>query len=58
MKHRVFRMDKESPCHTLTTLPDDILHYSEPRILTVRENAQATVISDWFHFKGPYTNGW
>jgi DNA (cytosine-5)-methyltransferase 1 len=37
-------MDQKSP--TLTTLPDDYIHYSEPRILT-----------DWFEIKGKYTTG-
>ena len=33
-------LDANKPSHTLTTLPDDMLHYSEPRILTVRECAR------------------
>lgn len=45
------------PTHTVTTLPDDILHYAEPRILTVRENARLQTFPDWFEFKGPYTTG-
>jgi DNA (cytosine-5)-methyltransferase 1 len=48
--------DKEiSP--TLTTHPDDYLHYSEPRILTVREYARLQTFPDWFKFKGKYTTG-
>ena len=42
---------------TITTLPDDILHYSEPRILTVRENARIQSFPDWFEFLGSYTTG-
>ncbi|MCY4184847.1 MAG: DNA cytosine methyltransferase [Rhodobacteraceae bacterium] len=42
---------------TITTLPDDLLHYSEPRILTVRENARIQSFPDWFDFLGNYTTG-
>lgn len=45
------------PSCTITTLPDDILHYSEPRILTVRECARLQSFPDWFSFRGPYTTG-
>lgn len=45
------------PSKTITTLPDDLLHYSEPRILTVRENARLQSFPDWFEFKGKYTTG-
>lgn len=47
----------DRPSHTLTTLPDDFLHYSEPRILTVREYARIQSFPDWFEFEGNYTTG-
>jgi len=45
------------PSHTLTTLPDDLLHYSEPRVHTVREHARLQSFPDWFEFRGKYTTG-
>ena len=56
-KHRTLPMDPDQPAPTLTTLPDDVLHYSEPRILTVREYARLQSFPDWYEFKGKYTTG-
>ncbi|MEA1071752.1 DNA cytosine methyltransferase [Sphingomonas sp. LY160] len=56
-KHRIYPMAAGEPAPTITTLPDDILHYSEPRILTVRESARLQSFPDWFEFKGKYTTG-
>lgn len=56
-KHRIFPMAPYEPSPTITTLPDDVLHYSEPRILTVRESARLQSFPDWFHFRGKYTTG-
>ena len=42
---------------TITSLPDDLLHYDEPRTLSVRENARLQSFPDWFAFKGQYTTG-
>jgi DNA (cytosine-5)-methyltransferase 1 len=50
-------LDPKKPSHTLTTLPDDLLHYSEPRILNVREYARLQSFPDWYEFKGKYTTG-
>lgn len=50
-------LDPNKPSRTLTTLPDDLLHYSEPRILTVRESARIQSFPDNFEFQGKYTTG-
>jgi len=42
---------------TITSMPDDLLHYEEPRTLTVRENARLQTFPDWFAFQGKYTTG-
>lgn len=47
----------DQPSHTLTTLPDDLIHYAEPRIHTVREHARLQSFPDWFEFRGKYTTG-
>lgn len=50
-------LDPKKPSKTITTLPDDLLHYKEPRILTVRESARIQSFPDDFEFKGKYTTG-
>lgn len=47
----------DKPAHTLTTLPDDLLHYAEPRILTAREYARIQSFPDWYEFCGKYSTG-
>lgn len=47
----------DAPSPTLSTLPDDFVHYSRPRAMTVREHARLQSFPDWFSFKGPYTTG-
>ncbi|TXT27261.1 MAG: DNA (cytosine-5-)-methyltransferase [Gallionellaceae bacterium] len=56
-KHALTPLRADSPSATITTLPDDMIHYSEPRILTVRENARIQTFPDWFKFTGKYTTG-
>ena len=56
-KHRIYPMAAWEPAPTITTLPDDVLHYSEPRILTVRESARLQSFPDWFRFRGKFTTG-
>ena len=50
-------LDPLQPAPTVTSLPDDLIHYSEPRTLTVRENARLQSFPDWFSFRGKYTTG-
>lgn len=50
-------LDPSKPSPTITSMPDDLLHYSEPRTLTVRENARLQTFPDWFAFQGKYTTG-
>jgi len=50
-------LDPERPSPTITSMPDDLIHYSEPRTLTVRENARLQSFPDWYVFKGKYTSG-
>ena len=56
-KRNVTVLDPEQPSLTITTIPDDFVHYSEPRVMTVRECARLQTFPDWFEFKGPYTTG-
>lgn len=50
-------LDPDQPSPTITSMPDDLIHYSEPRTLTVRENARIQSFPDFFQFKGKYTTG-
>lgn len=50
-------IDPNAPSPTITTLPDDLIHYSEPRTMTVREHARLQSFPDWFSFQGRYTAG-
>ncbi|MEY9589778.1 DNA (cytosine-5)-methyltransferase 1 [Bradyrhizobium yuanmingense] len=52
---RVIDPARSSP--TITSMPDDLIHYHEPRTLTVRENARLQSFPDWFAFQGKYTTG-
>ncbi|WGM37466.1 DNA cytosine methyltransferase [Caulobacter sp. NIBR1757] len=50
-------LDPDAPSPTISTLPDDFVHYSRPRSMTVREHARLQSFPDWFSFTGPYTTG-
>lgn len=56
-KHTIIPLDQNDKSPTITTLPDDYIHYSEPRILTVREYARIQSFPDWYQFQGKYTTG-
>lgn len=49
--------DKNGPSITATSLPDDYVHYSQPRVLTVREWARLQMFPDWYKFAGKRTTG-
>ncbi len=47
----------EGPNLTATSLPEDYVHYSQPRGPTVREWARIQTFPDWYQFCGPRTTG-
>jgi DNA (cytosine-5)-methyltransferase 1 len=56
-KRSITPLDGDLICPTITSLPDDYIHYSEPRVLTVRECARIRSFPDDFEFRGKYTSG-
>nr|WP_199156690.1 DNA cytosine methyltransferase [Pedobacter sp. ASV2] len=56
-KHTLIPLDGKDCAPTITTLPDDYVHYSEPRILTVREYARIQSFPDTYEILGKYTTG-
>lgn len=56
-KHNCRRMLPDEPSPTVLTLPDDMVHYSKNRILTVREMARLQSFDDSFEFLGKRTTG-
>ncbi|MGK4566453.1 DNA cytosine methyltransferase [Flavobacterium sp. 3HN19-14] len=56
-KHTIIPLNGNDKSPTITTLPDDYIHYLEPRILTVREYARIQSFPDSYIFQGKYTTG-
>lgn len=56
---RVFpkQWDENGPNLTATSLPEDYVHYNQPRCPTVREWARLQTFPDWYVFRGPRTTG-
>ena len=50
-------LNAKCPAPTLTSNPDDHVHYCEPRTLTVREYARIQSFPDRYIFRGKYTTG-
>jgi DNA (cytosine-5)-methyltransferase 1 len=51
------RWGRAGPTITATSLPDDYVHFAQPRTLTVREWARLQLFPDWYQFAGRRTTG-
>lgn len=51
------RWGEGGPSITATSLPDDYVHFKQPRSLTVREWARLQTFPDWYQFGGKRTTG-
>ena len=51
------RWGPSGPNITATSLPDDFVHFSQPRSMTVREWARLQMFPDWYEFSGKRTTG-
>ena len=51
------RWNGKGPNITATSLPDDYVHFCQPRTLTVREWARLQMFPDWYEFRGKRHTG-
>lgn len=56
-KHTQRVVSKVGPAPTVVTLPDDYVHPTRNRIMTVRELARIQSFPDWFEFRSKETTG-
>lgn len=54
-KDKKVLLDPDAPVSTITTHPDEFIHYLTPRNITVREMARLQSFPDDFSFHGRYT---
>lgn len=54
-KDKKVLLDRKAVVTTITTHPDEYIHYAHPRNVTVREMARLQSFPDNFHFRGRYT---
>lgn len=50
-----FVLNLREPCSTVTTAPEELIHYKHPRVVTLREMARIQSFPDDFTFYGRYT---
>lgn len=48
---------EQGPTITAASLPDDFVHFEQPRTMTVREWARLQTFPDWYEFAGKRTTG-
>ena len=51
------KWDEKGPSITVTSMPDDFIHFNQARSLTVREYARIQTFPDWYQFCGKRTTG-
>ena len=51
------KWNEDGPSITATSLPDDYVHFAQPRILTVREWARLQGFPDYYQFAGSRPTG-